>query len=1093
MSVATTAYISKNGLVFVFFTSGSPAAFTPLTAVNSAPSFYLNGSGTAVANVQGPVWTNTNHSTPWVAYQLPTAPLPTDHVTLSASSGWATTEAGTAPASTLQSIANYVGQLEPAVGYFSGVGPTSSDTRLVPGFNDTTAPTMTLGMNMGSAACVSNNPYAPMRNWLKRMNWTNTDTYSTNVRPTTLTAAAVAIPANFAATLNPQIDNRGQPTATGTWTFLADDMNPSAPMVVALTANVAGATTSSTLGNLIGGVQVGKTWSITVAYPTLPPTGSNSLAIQITVTISHPTGGAYPCAYTLENEMFLEPVGGAGTTPGTAQAPENYTATIPDISPNLLSLIKSPNGNYPSMLRWMDCTSGTSQQSNYTFPTDIPRAANFTWRNATVLTPPVQVSQIRYYDIVANSPNIYFPQAWNGTTAAAGGSPDVYVMAAPNYYYMNRATTSPGNAWIAEVVCSRAHGFHTGQAVVFGAGTNGITVSSGGLTATYAGSGTVSANNASTSITFSTSQSSLAGKILTIIGDTSSGSYTIQSGGPGTAWTISPAFGGTNISGAAWATANIANLGSSEAQCFVTGATTFAFQAGSANSTLAPQAAPGYMNFPPSGSPTSFPITTGSGTCSIVHNTTTLTFSTSQSALTNLYIQIDGDSTGGIYQVVSGSGTSWTLASTFLGATIAASPGSTWSTQTIAPLTLSTSDTDSLPYEFAAKATGQVLGTDFWCNIPQNATDALVQAIATAVLNNFPAGRHVWIELSNEVWNNFVRNFFAESFYLLNSEPNAVSLFTWYCLVAAHVKSVFQGVFAAAGRGSEVKLIIAWQYGLNTPFIAAINSLNSANPGCCPVDAISVAPYFDCPADSTIASAFSSMYCAASTAANNPYGTPIATGTTQATYSWTPGMCCDVLRHYVKYGMDNNGPSSTNGGFIQRTRAAANTYVPTTGQPVGFVPVILGYECCFELLSPKLHTTGTNYLQSVASHDIYYHPDFYYVKKAYLQALQFGGYSTAVLFSLMSWRSSAGGSTLFNRGEYMWMNQARGLGASNQPYNWTSTSYGPTLSANDQTNQTVTAQATADWIDAVNSAPPSTSSAPARRYFPGLNLLYRSR
>ena len=72
-------------------------------------------------------------------------------------------------------------------------------------------------------------------------------------------------------------------------------------------------------------------------------------------------------------------------------------------------------------------------------------------------------------------------------------------------------------------------------------------------------------------------------------------------------------------------------------------------------------------------------ITPGSGTANVTNGSTAVTFSTSQSGLTGSYLMFNGDSTSGIYQVASGSGTSWTLASAYGGTTNAAIP---WGTAT---------------------------------------------------------------------------------------------------------------------------------------------------------------------------------------------------------------------------------------------------------------------------------------------------------------------------------------------------------------------------------------------------------------------------
>ena len=89
-------------------------------------------------------------------------------------------------------------------------------------------------------------------------------------------------------------------------------------------------------------------------------------------------------------------------------------------------------------------------------------------------------------------------------------------------------------------------GFSSGITLLTNANTYTY-VSDGGPSAI---TGTISATNGSATVTTSSSSSGLAiGLYLTITGDTSSQVYLIT-GGSGTSWTISPVFGGSNVSGA---------------------------------------------------------------------------------------------------------------------------------------------------------------------------------------------------------------------------------------------------------------------------------------------------------------------------------------------------------------------------------------------------------------------------------------------------------------------------------------------------------------------------------------------------------------
>ena len=73
-------------------------------------------------------------------------------------------------------------------------------------------------------------------------------------------------------------------------------------------------------------------------------------------------------------------------------------------------------------------------------------------------------------------------------------------------------------------------------------------------------------------------------------------------------------------------------------------------------------------------------IAIGTGTASVTGGGTAITFSTSQTGLIGSYLAINGDSSNGIYQVASGSGTSWVLATAHGGST---NSTATWGTATL--------------------------------------------------------------------------------------------------------------------------------------------------------------------------------------------------------------------------------------------------------------------------------------------------------------------------------------------------------------------------------------------------------------------------
>lgn len=61
--------------------------------------------------------------------------------------------------------------------------------------------------------------------------------------------------------------------------------------------------------------------------------------------------------------------------------------------------------------------------------------------------------------------------------------------------------------------------------------------------------------------------------------------------------------------------------------------------------------------------------TSGTGTVSVANGSTTFTFSASQTFTLGDYIAVTGDSSGGVYRIASGSGTSWVMESDYGGST----------------------------------------------------------------------------------------------------------------------------------------------------------------------------------------------------------------------------------------------------------------------------------------------------------------------------------------------------------------------------------------------------------------------------------------
>ena len=122
MSIITTAYVSNSGLkLFVFATSADGTTTKTITAYSGTLAVEVNGSPVTM----GPAtWTDSTHQLPFVAFLFPTAVGPMDAVTYTLTAGAITTAAGSSPAvSSFTPVGNYVGGYEPGIGACTGFTP----------------------------------------------------------------------------------------------------------------------------------------------------------------------------------------------------------------------------------------------------------------------------------------------------------------------------------------------------------------------------------------------------------------------------------------------------------------------------------------------------------------------------------------------------------------------------------------------------------------------------------------------------------------------------------------------------------------------------------------------------------------------------------------------------------------------------------------------------------------------------------------------------------------------------------------------------------------------------------------------------------
>jgi hypothetical protein len=149
-------------------------------------------------------------------------------------------------------------------------------------------------------------------------------------------------------------------------------------------------------------------------------------------------------------------------------------------------------------------------------------------------------------------------------------------------------------------------------------------------------------------------------------------------------------------------------------------------------------------------------------------------------------------------------------------------------------------DNACFPPEFTAIVAGQFPGCNLHVNVGHAYSDSCVDEHARRIRDNFPAGRKVYVEYTNEPWNS--------GFSQANVFTGTVSSWLYpggwgrefYVLRASQVWQRFQAIFAQTGRGSEIVGVLNNQF-VNPGMAGTMLSFAQANS--INVGGIAVAPY----------------------------------------------------------------------------------------------------------------------------------------------------------------------------------------------------------------------------------------------------------
>lgn len=460
-TVLTTAYVSKSGGLVFFAFSNSSNQPQAVTAMAGNPTINVNGSPVSCL---GPFWTMITQRDPFVVYQLETAVTSGETVTFAASAGWVTTTGGAATFYDDGPVANYTGQIEPALFGYPAFGSVPSNTS-----------GMQLSLNQSPASGIYY-AYNFNQNWLKRASWTGLGTLDSNGHPETITASngqAQGTIANFSEAN--YVDNRNMPDLCGTWTFVADETDPSSPMTCYLyvasgaATITSGPTTASApnyqSGTLISGVQTGEMWQWVVTRKS----GGSQLNLDLILVVCTPSGAAGN--WTLTNERMIAPIGDGGPAPSLSVL-QASTANGVGLDQNNLNWLQLANNKGPAALRFLTTTGYNGGQSNAVDPADLRNLADFTWNTTQSWRVPqtsVTVTTMRPYSL-STSPNVYVSSPYPNATANSGVTPPSNVA----YYYTPSSTgwiqisgAYEYQAYTIEFVTATDHGLKTGQIISF--------------------------------------------------------------------------------------------------------------------------------------------------------------------------------------------------------------------------------------------------------------------------------------------------------------------------------------------------------------------------------------------------------------------------------------------------------------------------------------------------------------------------------------------------------------------------------------------------------------------------------------------------
>ncbi len=406
-------------------------------------------------------------------------------------------------------------------------------------------------------------------------------------------------------------------------------------------------------------------------------------------------------------------------------------------------------------------------------------------------------------------------------------------------------------------------------------------------------------------------------------------------------------------------------------------------------------------------------------------------------------------------------------------------------------------DTPAIPVEFAAKVAGHFDGCNLHINVPHSASDSLVYQIATWVRDNFPAGRRVYVEYTNEPWNNIFANYMMMSRFSTWLYAPPATNWKFYVERATQVWTIFRAAFGA--RSGEIFGLINHQKGDAAGMTARLEFAKSLGV---PASVAAIAPYLTLDTGAATQVAF---------------------------WQYDDEQACDLFAHDLRYNTKGGGVPAIFAGL----RIAVDAYNAKYGEDVQ----LYGYEGGVSNAAPVLNTTlssaldaatttvpvassasllpgtplrvGSEWMALVSvagntltvvrgaygstasahaigsnlrpaylerSHDIMYNPLWYFVEQDFFGQAQLAGFCQLNLYALCM--SSAETNSYYGAYHTPWQVAGKGDGTDGKADNRLTLACPgkphtkAATTSQDVANVSVRGQASLDWMEEVASPPP---------------------